>query len=103
MDRDVIKELAATGDQLGQAATRGEILVVQVQVVGQVQNSLGEQGDLVRRASGVSFVELICFGIDGGGAHGRKGWAQLRLPGRPRWRVRREVTLRNQREARKFE
>ena len=86
---DVIQQLAALGDQ-GEEATAGrEVLLVDVQVVREVEDPLGEESHLVRGAAGVSFVELIVFFVDFFSiAHGRRGWIQ-RLPGRPRLMVER--------------
>ena len=72
---DVVEQLAAAGDEFEKSAARREILGVEIQVVGEVEDALGEQGDLVWRAAGVSFVKLIFLGVDGG-AHGGMGWVQ---------------------------
>lgn len=86
---DVIQQLAALGNE-GQEATAGrEVLLVDVQVVREMEDPLGEESHLVRGAAGVTFVELIVFFVDFFSiAHGRRGWIQ-RLPGRPRLMVER--------------
>ena len=61
---DVIQQLAALGNHGEQAAAGREILLVDVQVVRQVEDPFGEEGHLVRGAAGVTFVELIVFGVD---------------------------------------
>ncbi len=83
---DVIKEFAALGNQ-GKESTAGrEVLFVNVQMVGQMEDPSGEERHLVWCASGVSFVELIGFEVDFFSAHGNKGWIQ-RVPDRPRFKV----------------
>jgi hypothetical protein len=71
---DVIQQLTALGNE-GQKATAGrEVLFVDVQMVREMEDPLGEESHLVRGAAGVSFVELIVFFVDyflvG---HGRRG------------------------------
>ena len=83
---DVIKKFAALGNQ-GEESTAGrEVLLVDVQMVGQMEDPSGEERHLVWGASGVSFVELIGFEVDFFSAHGSKGWIQ-RVPDRPRFKV----------------
>ena len=86
---DVIEVLAAQRDQFKQAAARREILAVDVQVIRDVVDPLGEQRDLVGGAAGVSFVELEFFQVDCVVAHGGRGWIQHQAPDRPRLGVRR--------------
>ena len=57
-----------------------------IQVIREVENPLGEEGHLVRGAAGISFVELIVFEVDVLVAHGGRGWIQ-REPDRPRLMV----------------
>lgn len=47
-----------------------------VQVVREVENPLGDEGHLVRGAAGVTVVELIVFEVDFVGSHGLRGWSQ---------------------------
>ena len=54
-----------------------------VQVIREVENPLGEQSHLVWGAAGVTFVELIVFEFDLFGAHRGRGWLK-RGPERPR-------------------
>ena len=58
---DEVQQLAALGNHRQQAAAGREVLFVDVEVVRQMENPLGEEGHLVRGAAGVSFVELIVF------------------------------------------
>ena len=67
---DVIQQLAPLGNHGEQTAAGREILLVDVQVVRQVEDPFGEEGHLVRGAAGVTFVELIVFGVDYVVAHG---------------------------------
>ena len=45
---DVIKQLATLRNELQKSTTRGKILLVGIEMLGQIENSLGEKGDLVR-------------------------------------------------------
>jgi hypothetical protein len=83
---DEVQQLAALGNHGQQSAAGREVLLVDVEVVRQMENPLGEEGHLVWGAAGVSFVELIFFQVDFFCiAHGLRGWIQ-RLPDRP-WLV----------------
>ena len=86
---DVIKELAALGNHFQESAAGGEILLVDQQVLGELEDPLGEQCHLIWGAAGVFFVDFIrrevdwllfCFY-----AHFDKGWSQRSSPTRPRW------------------
>lgn len=79
---DEVEQLAAARDHGQKTAAGREVLLVRVEVIGEVMNALGKQCDLIRCAAGVAFVELIILGIDFFGAHGRRGWIQP-WPGRP--------------------
>jgi hypothetical protein len=78
---DVIKVFPADGNELEEAAAGREILFVDVQVVREFKNPLGEKRDLIGGAAGVSFVELIICECDFF-CHGRRGWSQPE-PDRP--------------------
>ena len=83
---DEIQHLAALGNHGQQAAAGREVLLVDVEVIRQMEDPLGEQSHLIGCAAGVSFVELIVFQVDFFGiAHGLRGWVQ-RVPDRP-WLV----------------
>lgn len=77
---DVVKKLAAARDELEQAAAGREVLGVDIEMIRQIVNPLGEKGHLIRGAAGVSFVELIILRVDRGvwccGTHDGRGWAQ---------------------------
>jgi len=79
---DEIKQLAALGNHRKQAPTRGKILLVGFEMLGEMGNPLSKEGHLVRCAASVSFVELIFFQVDFVFAHGLRGWIQ-QLPERP--------------------
>lgn len=61
---EVIQMAAALGDGAEQAAAGGEILFIGGQVGREVQDALGEGGDLVIGAAGVLVVELVVLEID---------------------------------------
>ena len=61
---DEIEQLAAARNHRQKAAAGREVLLVRVEVLGEVLNALGEECDLIRCAAGVAFVELIVLGID---------------------------------------
>lgn len=73
---DVIQMLAAHGNQFEQSTPGRKILAVDIQVIRNMMDPLGEQGHLVGGAAGVSFVELEFFQVDCVFAHGSKGWFQ---------------------------
>lgn len=74
---DVIQQFTALGNEGEKATARREILFVDVQVVREVEDPLRDQGHLVRRAAGISFVEFIVFFVDFFCiAHVRRGWIQ---------------------------
>ncbi len=77
---DVIQQLAALGNEGQETAAGRIILFMDIHVVRQVEDPLGEEGHLVRGATGVSFVELIGLQVDWFwcffGAHGRRGWLE---------------------------
>lgn len=79
---DEVEQLAAARDHRQKAAAGREVLLVRVEVLGEVMNALGEECDLIRCAAGVAFVELIILRIDLLCAHSRRGWNQ-RWPDRP--------------------
>jgi hypothetical protein len=84
---DVIQQLAALGNKGEESTAGGEILLVDVEVIREVEDPLGKEGHLIWGAAGVSFVELIVFQVDFFGiAHGLRGWIQP-APGRPWLRV----------------
>jgi hypothetical protein len=86
---DEIQQLTTLGNQGEESTAGGEILLVEVEVIREMEDPLGEEGHLIRGAAGVSFVELIVFQVDFFGiAHGLRGWIQP-LPGRPWLRVER--------------
>ena len=74
---DVIQVLAAHRDELEETAARREVFAVDIQVIRNVVDPLGEQGHLIGGAAGVSFMELEFFQVDCVVAHGSKGWFQL--------------------------
>jgi hypothetical protein len=53
-----------------QTATRREVLLVCDEVLSEVIDALGEQGDLEVGATGIAFVKLELFWIDWGCDHG---------------------------------
>ena len=75
---DEVEQLAAARNHGQKTAAGREVLLVRVEVIGEVMNALGEQCDLIRCATGVAFVELIILGVDFFSAHGRRGWIQPR-------------------------
>lgn len=84
---DVIQQLTALGNEGEESAAGREILLVDVEVIREMEDPLGEECHLVRGAAGVSFVELIVFQVDFFGiAHGLRGWIQP-APGRPWFKV----------------
>ena len=73
---DVIQVLAAHRDELEETAARREVFAVDIQVIRNVVDPLGEQGHLIGGAAGVSFVELEFFQVDGMVTHNSRGWIQ---------------------------
>jgi predicted Rdx family selenoprotein len=67
----VVQQLATTCDHLKKAATRGVILHMHAQVLGEIVDSPGQEGHLDVGAAGILVVDLERGGIgDGCFAHG---------------------------------
>lgn len=83
---EVIQQFATLGNEFQKSATRREILLMKMKMLGKVENALGQKSNLIGGASGVSFVGLIRLEVDvddGICAHGGKGWVQRSSPNRP--------------------
>ena len=67
----IIKELATAGHHFQQAATSRVIALVRVQMLVQMKNAMGKQGNLHIGAAGVFFVQLERLDIKSSFAHNR--------------------------------
>ena len=65
----VVEKLAALRDQLQESAAGRGVLLVNREVVRQVHDALGHQGDLVVGAAGVGVVDLVIREVNGAFAH----------------------------------
>ena len=63
--REVIEKAAALGDHDDEAAAGVVVLLVGLQVAGQIADALGKEGDLDFDGAGVGFVALVVL-ADGG-------------------------------------
>lgn len=61
---DVIQQLAALGNEGEKSAARGEVLLMDIEVIRKMENPLRDQRDLIWGTTSVSFVELIVFQVD---------------------------------------
>ncbi len=61
---DVVKKLATQSDHLQQTATRRNVVLVGAEVGGQVNDALGEKGNLIAAATGVLIMQLEFLQID---------------------------------------
>src|SRR5687768_13463145 len=56
---DVLEQTTATTDEQQQAATRVVVVLVHLEVLGEVGDPLGEHGDLSFRRTGVGLVQAV--------------------------------------------
>ena len=81
----VVQQAAALADHLEEAAAGVVVLLVDLEVLGELSDALGEDGDLDLRGTGIRLVRAVGFD-DGGLGVFLKHWNNLpfiNLPGPP--------------------
>src|SRR6266540_2972241 len=68
---EVVEQSTPPSDQHEQASTRVMVLLVDLQMLGEVVDPLGEQSDLHLRRTGVGFMEAVLGDRGGGVGHAK--------------------------------
>ena len=65
----VVEELTALGNHLEKTTAGRNVFLVSTEVLSEVQNTHAQEGYLIVRTTGVSWMDLEVRGIDGAFAH----------------------------------